>query len=92
MNECEISEIELMFLAQSFGASEFDHRLGRDNERQLTEYRKNSLRNPKVQKALYKLILHKFVPSGRFSEAIDRFINSLGPRQPADSTPTARRS
>ena len=66
-----------MYLAESFAASAFYHRLAGDSKVELTEYRKNLVRNPKVQKVWHSLLRGKFAAPGPFSEAVDHFIQEL---------------
>ena len=72
----EVTPSELVYVVQSFSAAEFYHRLGRDSVVTLTDYRKNLLKNHKVQMIWKKFVQGRFVACGPFSEAVDDFISN----------------
>jgi hypothetical protein len=74
LEECEITPIELLYLMQSFTSADLYHRIERDKKVQLSDYRKNLLSNPKVQKAWSAIIRHKLVSDSLFSIEVDKFI------------------
>jgi hypothetical protein len=83
LDAAEVSPVELVYLAQSFSASDLFHRLNGDKRVQLTSYRMNLLRHPKVQTAWKAFIRERFVSSGPFSDAVDRFVNAVGISRPS---------
>lgn len=76
LNECGVTHIELLYLADSFQAAELYYRIDNSNPVILTKYRENFLRNEKIQKAWQKIIRDKFSSYQPFADAVDKFIKS----------------
>lgn len=72
-----IEMVELVYLAQSFAAADFYHRLAGERPVVLTEYRRNMLKNAKVQRVWEHYIRGRFISAGPYTEAVDMYIREM---------------
>lgn len=75
-----VTKGELIYLSQSFSASEFYHRLAHDEEIVLTPYRRNLLDQPKVRATWALFLRGRFITDPDYVAAIDRYVAGSSPR------------
>ena len=74
MHRIGVTVEEVHYLIQNFSASDFYHRLDGDPGVQLTEYRRNLLRNARVRAVWKEVIRGRFISLGPFTSAVDEYV------------------
>jgi len=77
LEKCAISSEELIYLIQSSNATELYYQISGQKKIALTQYCKNLISNKKVQKAWKEIIKGKLLTESNFTDAVDKYIESM---------------
>ena len=81
-----ISCEELVYIVHHIDAGSAFHRLGGDQQIELTPFRKKFLENPKVRLAWKKYLRDKMFNPWAYSKALDDCISEIEARNPSESS------